>query len=61
MERNLETADRIVRLIVAILIMALYMGGRIIGPSADVLLVFSIVMIAIYLIETVLRKPSRLR
>ena len=46
MKKNMGTIDRVIRILVAVVIIALYFMGEISGTVAIVLLVFAIVFIA---------------
>jgi hypothetical protein len=59
MTKNLEAADHIVKLVLAICTLALYFAGVIAGPFAIALVVLSLVILIIFAVRLVLRKyPS---
>ena len=45
MKKNMGTIDRVIRILVAIVIIALYFMGEISGTAAIILLVFAVVFI----------------
>jgi hypothetical protein len=53
MTRNLETADRIVKLVMALMTIVLYMAGMIHGPWATALLILSVLVVLLQAIRTV--------
>lgn len=46
MKKNMGSADRIIRMLLAVLIIALYFGGVINGVLTVILLVFAVIFIA---------------
>jgi len=59
MIRNLDTADMIVKLVLALLVIVLYFTHVISGPMAKVLMIFGIAVIAIYLFKNILLLITR--
>jgi hypothetical protein len=58
MTKNLETADRIAKLALALMIVVLYFFRLIQGPFAEALLILSITVLAIYLLRTLMHNPG---
>ena len=58
MTRNLETADRIAKLTLALMTVLLYFLRLIQGPFAEALLILSITVLAIYLLKVLTHNPG---
>ncbi|MEI6508280.1 MAG: DUF2892 domain-containing protein [Bacteroidota bacterium] len=52
MKKNMGTIDRVIRILVAVVIIALYFMGEVSGTAAIVLLVFAVVFIATSLMSS---------
>lgn len=52
MKKNMGTIDRVIRIIAAIAVVALYLGGQLSGAAAVVLGIFAAVFIATSVIGT---------
>ena len=61
MTRNLETADRIVKLVMALMMIVLYLVGMIHGPWATALLNLSILVVSIQAVRAIMinRKTAK--
>lgn len=58
MTKNLETADRIAKLALAITTTVLYLSGIIAGPSALALFLLSILVLLIFVLKRVVRRKA---
>lgn len=58
MTRNLETADRIVKLSLSGIILVLYVLNVIQGPFAHVLMIVSVAVIVLYIIKVAIVKDQ---
>lgn len=58
MTKNLETADRITKLILSVTTAVFYFAGVIEGPFARALMIISILVILIYAARIVFRKRT---
>ena len=56
MTKNLEAADHIVKLVLAICTIGLYLAGVIAGPFAIALVFLSLIILIIFAVRLVLRK-----
>lgn len=52
MKKNMGTIDRVIRILVAVVIIALYFMGEVSGTAAIVLMVFAVVFIATSLMSS---------
>lgn len=56
MTKNLEAADHIVKLVLAICTIGLYLAGVIAGPFAIALVVLSLIILIIFAVRLIFRK-----
>jgi hypothetical protein len=60
MQKNLETADAIAKLVLAGTTVVLFLTGAIAGPFASLLMILSVVIIAIFILKAAMaRRQSR--
>lgn len=58
MTKNLETADRITKLMLSIATSVFYLLGVIEGPFAQILMIISVAVIMIYLVRFIFHKTG---